>query len=49
MNIRIVEHKILEQALDKSIQNDFIALKQKQVHVFLYGTVIVFMVTTRKW
>ena len=49
MCIKIVEYKILEQALDKSIQNDFIALKPKQVYVFLYSTVIVAMVTTRKW
>ena len=49
MCIKIVEYKILEQALDKSIQNDFIALKPKQVYVFLYSTVIVSMVTTRKW
>ena len=49
MCIKIVEYKILEQALDKSILNDFIALKPKQVYVFLYSTVIVSMVTTRKW
>ena len=49
MCIKIVKHKILEQALDKSIYNDFIALKPKQVYVFLYSTVIVSMVTTRKW
>ena len=44
MCIKIVEYKILEQALDKSIKNDFIALKPKQVYVFLYSTVIVSMV-----
>ena len=49
MCIKIVEYKILDQALDKSILNDFIALKPKQVYVFLYSTVIVSMVTTRKW
>ena len=53
MCIKIVEYKILEQALDKSIKNDFIndfiALKPKQVYVFLYSTVIVSIVTTRKW
>ena len=49
MCIKIVEYKILEQALDKSIYNDFIALKPKQAYVFLYSTVIVSMVTTRKW
>ena len=49
MCIKIVEYKILEKALDKSISNDFIALKPKQGYVFLYSTVIVSMVTTRKW
>ena len=49
MCIKIVEYKILEQALNKSIKNDFIALKPNQVYVFLYGAVIVSMVTTRKW
>ena len=49
MCIKIVEYKILEQVLDKSIQNDFIALKPKLVYVFLYSTVIVSMVTTRTW
>ena len=49
MCIKIVEYKILEKALDKSISNDFIALKPNQGYVFLYSTVIVSMVATRKW
>ena len=49
MCMKIVEYKILEQALDKSIKNEFIDLKPKQVYVFLYSTVIVSMVTFRKW
>ena len=34
MCIKIVEYKILEQALDKSIQNDFIALKPNKLMFF---------------
>ena len=49
MCISIVEYKILENAFDKSIKNDFIALKPKLVHFFLYSIVIVSMVTTREW
>ena len=49
MCIKIVEYKILEQAMDKSIKNDFIALRPKLVYVFLYSTVIVSMVTTGEW
>ena len=33
MCTKIVEYKILEQALDKSILNDFTALKPKLVYV----------------
>ena len=34
MCIKIVEYKILVQALEKSVLNDFIALKPKQVYSF---------------
>ena len=34
MCIKIVEYKILVQALEKSVLNDFIALKPKQVYFF---------------
>ena len=49
MCINIVEYKILEQALDKSILNDYKAYKPKLVLFFCNSTVIVSMVTTRKW
>ena len=45
----VVEYKTpLVQFLNKSIQKDFITLKPKQVFVFLYGTVVVSMVTTER-